>query len=106
MPQLQINDKISLFYEEYGTGALDADNIILSAQVGFYPKGMQQYLATLGWHLMLRTAKCLPHGKLILYSNCGHDIDTDLIEETCDEADRFLRNAIKTKKWYLPVEEK
>ena len=281
MPHVQINDKISLFYEEYGTGALDADNIILSAQVGFYPKGMQQHLATLGWHvfcitlrgfhpstlidedygdhwydvfaddvvafadkmgigrftymgashgsgvgwhlmlrnqsrvnafvavvggphslaagtmsyrqmlaqgiikeippfnppidadparqlrrdrrtahiqaqppapeqerkidygrplmalgseeklcealrkitlpvlmiggvedpistpeLMMRTAKCLPHGKLILYSNCGHDIDTDLIEETCDEADRFLRNAIKTKKWYLPVEER
>ena len=83
MPHVQINDKISLFYEEYGSGALDADNIILSAQVGFYP-----------------------NGKLILYSNCGHDIDTDLIEETCDEADRFLRNAIKTKKWYLPVEEK
>lgn len=54
MPHVQINDKISLFYEEYGSGALDAD----------------------------------------------------LIEETCDEADRFLRNAIKTKKWYLPVEEK
>ena len=281
MPHIQINDKISLFYEEYGTGPLDADNIILSAQVGFYPKGMQQHLATLGyhvfcitlrgfhpstlveedygehwydifaddvvafadklgiknfvymgashgagvgWHLMLRhaervnafvavvggphslaegtmsyrqmlaqgiikeippfnppidndpsrqlrrdrrsahiaaqppapelerkvdygrplmalgseeklceelkkitlpvlmlggvedpistpelmirTAKCLPHCKLILYSNCGHDIDTDLIEETCDEADRFLRNALKTKKWYLPVEEK
>ena len=56
--------------------------------------------------LMMRTAKCLPHCKLILYSNCGHDIDTDLIEETCDEADRFIKNAIKTGKWYLPVEEK
>ena len=44
MPHVQINDKISLFYEEYGSGALDAD--------------------------------------------------------------RFLRNAIKTKKWYLPVEER
>lgn len=56
--------------------------------------------------LMMRTAKCLPHCKLILYSNCGHDIDTDLIEEVCDEADRFIKNAIKTGKWYLPVEEK
>ena len=281
MPQLQIDDKISLYYEEYGQGSLDADNIILSAQVGFYPKGMQQHLATLGYHvfcitlrcfhpstlveedygehwydvfaddvaafadklgikkfvymgashgagvgwhimlrhpdrvnafvavvpgphslaagtmsyrqmlaqgiikevppfnppidndntrqlrrdrrsahiaaqppapelerkvdygrplmalgseeklceelkkittpvliiggtedpistpeLMIRTAKCLPHCKLVVYSNCGHDIDTDLIEETCDEASRFIKNALKTKKWYLPVDEK
>ena len=33
MPHLQINDTISLFYEEYGTGDFSADNIILSAQV-------------------------------------------------------------------------
>lgn len=56
--------------------------------------------------LMIRTAKCLPHCKMIMYSNCGHDIDTDLIEETCDETDRFLQNALKTGKVYLPVEEK
>lgn len=55
--------------------------------------------------LMIRTAHCLPHCKLILYSNCGHDIDTDLIEETTTEADRFIRNVDKTGKWYLPVEE-
>ena len=281
MPQLQIDDKISLYYEEYGQGSLDADNIILSAQVGFYPKGMQQHLATLGYHvfcitlrgfhpstlveedygehwydvfaddvtafadklgikkfvymgashgagvgwhimlrhpdrvnafvavvpgphslaagtmsyrqmlaqgiikevppfnppidndntrqlrrdrrsahiaaqppapelerkvdygrplmalgseeklceelkkittpvliiggtedpistpeLMIRTANCLPHCKLVVYSNCGHDIDTDLVEETCDEASRFIKNVLKTKKWYLPVDEK
>ena len=56
--------------------------------------------------LMIRTAKCLPHCKLVVYSNCGHDIDTDLIEETCDEASRFIKNTLKTKKWYLPVDEK
>jgi len=281
MPHIQINDKISLFYEEYGQGSLNEDNIIISAQVGFYPKGMQQRLATMGYHvycvtlrgfhlssfveedygehwydifaddvaafadkmgiarfiymgashgsgvgwhlmlrhpekvsvfvavvggphslaegtmsyrqmlaqgiikeippfnppidndaarqlrrdrrtahiqsqppapeqerkidygrplmalgseeklcealrtitlpvlmlggvedpistpeLMLRTAKCLPHCKLVIYSNCGHDIDTDLIEETCDVADRFIKNALKTNKWYLPVDEK
>ena len=280
MPHIKLNDKISLFYEEYGTGPLDADNIILSAQVGFYPKGMQQHLATLGFHvfcitlrgfhpstlveedygehwydvfaddvaafadkmgiarfiymgashgagtgwhimlrhpdrvnafiavvpgphslaegtmsyrqmlaqgiikeipqfnppidndparqirrdrraehiknlppapelerkvdygrplmalgseeklcealkkittpvliiggtedpistpeLMIRTAKCLPHCKLVIYSNCGHDIDTDLIEEACDVTARFIKNALKTNKWYLPVEE-
>ena len=275
-----INNNISLYYEEYGSGPLDANNIILSGQVGFYPKGMQQHLATLGfhvfcltlrgfhpstlveedygehwydvfaddlaafadkmgikkftymgashgagvgWHLMLRhaerihafiavvpgphslaegtmsyrqmlaqgiikeippfnppidddparqlrrnrrtehiknlppapelerkvdygrplmylkseeklcqalrkiqtpvliiggtddpistpelmmrTAKNLPHCKLVLYSNCGHDIDTDLIEECCDVAARFIKNALKTGKWYLPVQE-
>ena len=281
MPHIQINDKISLFYEEFGKENKDTDKIIISAQVGFYKKGMQQYMAGLGyhvycvtlrgfhpstlveedygehwydifaddvvvfadkmninrfiymgashgsgvgWHLMLRnpnrvsvfiavvggphslaagtmsyrqmlaqgiikeippfnppidndaarqlrrdrraeyiskqppapelerkvdygrplmalgseeklceelrkitlpvlmiggvedpistpelmirTAKNLPHNKLIIYSNCGHDIDTDLIEEACDEADRFIKNAIKTGKWYLTVEEK
>ncbi len=55
--------------------------------------------------LMVRTARCLPHCKLLLYSNCGHDIDTDLIEETTAEADRFIKNVDQTGKWYLPVEE-
>jgi len=54
--------------------------------------------------LMVRTARCLPHCKLLIYSNCGHDIDTDLIEETTAEADRFIKNADATGKWYLPVE--
>lgn len=55
--------------------------------------------------LMMRTAGCIPHGKLIIYSNCGHNIDTDLIEETCDEADRFIRNVYKTGRWYLSVKD-
>lgn len=55
--------------------------------------------------LMVRTARCLPHCKLLLYANCGHDIDTDLIEETTTEADRFIQTVEKTGKWYLPVEE-
>ena len=41
--------------------------------------------------LMLRTAKALPHCKMVLYSNCGHNIDTDLVEELSDEADRFIK---------------
>ncbi len=40
--------------------------------------------------LMMRTAKALPHCKLVMYSNCGHNIDTDLVEELSEEADRFL----------------
>ena len=54
--------------------------------------------------LMMRTAKCLPHCKLVMYSNCGHNIDTDLTEEVADEADRFLWRAAANGKWYLPVQ--
>ena len=35
--------------------------------------------------LMMRTAKCLPRCKMILYSNCGHNIDTDLTEELAEK---------------------
>ena len=55
--------------------------------------------------LMMRTAQCLPHCKLVIYSNCGHDIDTDLIEETVEETDRFLNNALPRGKWYREVVE-
>lgn len=54
--------------------------------------------------LMMRTAGCLPHCKLVIYSNCGHNIDTDLIEEVSDEADRFIKNAKAAGKWYKPVD--
>lgn len=55
--------------------------------------------------LMMRTAKCLPHCKLVMYSNCGHNIDTDLTEELTDEADRFLVQAAKDGRWYKSVGE-
>ncbi len=55
--------------------------------------------------LMMRTAKCLPHCKLVMYSNCGHNIDTDLTEELTDEADRFLKQAAKDGRWYKSVGE-
>ena len=55
--------------------------------------------------LMMRTAKCLPHCKLVMYSNCGHNIDTDLTEELTDEADRFLAQAAKDGRWYMTVGE-
>lgn len=38
---IEVEESISLYYEEYGEG----DNIIISMQVGFYPKGMHQYMA-------------------------------------------------------------
>ena len=41
--------------------------------------------------LMTRAARCLPHCKMVLYSGCGHNIDTDLPDELAEEADRFLR---------------
>ena len=57
--------------------------------------------------LMMRTAECLPHCKLVIYSNCGHNIDTDIIEEVTDEADRFIRNSRANEgRWYMKVEEK
>ena len=51
--------------------------------------------------LMMRTARCLPHCKLVMYSNCGHNIDTDLTEELTGEADRFLKQAAADGKWYV-----
>ena len=53
--------------------------------------------------LMARTAQCLPHCKLVMYSNCGHNIDTDLVEELTGEADRFLAQTAKNGKWYAEV---
>ena len=53
--------------------------------------------------LMMRTAGRLPHCKLVMYSNCGHNIDTDLTEELTEEADRFLRQAEENGKWYAAV---
>ena len=55
--------------------------------------------------LMMRTAECLPHCKLVIYSNCGHNIDTDIIEEVCDETDHFIKTVEKTGRWYKKVEE-
>ena len=55
--------------------------------------------------LMLRTAQCLPHCKLVMYSNCGHNIDTDLTEELTEEADLFLAQATASGKWYMPVKQ-
>ena len=63
--------------------------------------GMEDPISTP--ELMMRTAKCLPHCKMILYSNCGHNIDTDLTEELAEEADRFFRHAAAGGKWYAPV---
>ena len=50
--------------------------------------------------LMTRTARCMPHCKMVMYSNCGHNIDTDLTEELTEEADRFLRQISDNGKWY------
>lgn len=53
--------------------------------------------------LMLRTARCLPHCKIVMYANCGHNIDTDLTEELTEEADRFLTRAVSDGTWYAPL---
>ena len=54
--------------------------------------------------LMMRTARSLPHCKLVIYSNCGHNIDTDITEEVVEETDRFLTQTCRNRKWYAPVE--
>ena len=40
--------------------------------------------------LMLRTAKCLPRCKTVIWSGFGHNIDTDIPEDLAEEASRFL----------------
>ena len=65
--------------------------------------GTEDPISTL--ELMMRTARCLPHGKTVIYSNCGHNIDTDLIEEVSEEADRFIKTVNDNGKWYKTVEE-
>jgi len=54
--------------------------------------------------LMLRTAQCLPHGKLVLYSGFGHGgPDSQIIEECSEEIVNFLRNVEKTGRVYKEV---
>ena len=53
MGYINIEENLKLFYEEYGQG----DNYILSAQVGFYPKGMQQKMAEMGYHVFCITLR-------------------------------------------------
>ena len=51
--------------------------------------GMEDPISTP--ELMMRTAKELPHCKLVMYSNTGHNLDTDLIEELAVESEHFLK---------------
>jgi len=54
--------------------------------------------------LMLRTAQCLPYGKLVLYSGFGHGgPGNQLIEECSEEIVNFLRNVEKTGRVYKEV---
>jgi len=53
--------------------------------------------------LMMRTACKLPHCKLVMYSNAGHNIDTDLVEELVRESDAFLKQTAKDGRWYESV---
>ena len=53
--------------------------------------------------LMMRTAACLPNCKLVIYSDCGHNIDTDLVEELSEETERFLAYAPVNGKAYQAV---
>ena len=53
---------------------------------------------------MRRTAECLPHGKLVLYSGFGHSGPFgQLIEECTEEILNFLRNVEKTGRVYKEI---
>jgi len=55
--------------------------------------------------LMLRTAECLPHCKLVLYSGFGHSGPfARIIEEAAEEAASFLRNVESHGRVYKPIE--
>lgn len=55
--------------------------------------------------LMLRTAQCLPNGKLVLYSGFGHSGPyARIIEEAAEEALNFLRNVEQTGRVYKKVQ--
>lgn len=51
--------------------------------------------------LMARTAKCLPHCKLVLYSGFGHVLDC--YEELAREAECFIENVERTGRVYRAV---
>ena len=56
--------------------------------------------------LMIRTAQCLPHGKLVMYSGFGHSGPyCQLIEECTEEILNFLRNVEETGRVYKKIEE-
>lgn len=72
---------------------------------GFHPSTFVEEDYGEGWYDVFADDVVAFADKLNIYSNCGHNIDTDLIEETCDEADRFIRIWKTNGKWYRTVEE-
>lgn len=56
--------------------------------------------------LMMRTAACLPHCKLVMYSGFGHSGPyCQLIEECTEEILNFLRNVEQTGRVYKEIKE-
>ena len=82
MSYFQTEDNVKLYYEEYGTG----DKIILSAQVGFYPKGMQQSLAEKGFHVYCLTLRGFAPSSYVTedYKNRWYDIFADDVIRLAD----------------------
>jgi pimeloyl-ACP methyl ester carboxylesterase len=65
--------------------------------------GLEDWISTP--ELMLRSAKSLPNCKLIIYSNCGHNVDLDITEEVTAQALLFLRAVEESGRQYLPLKE-
>ncbi len=85
---IRTKDGFRLHYDEYGTG----ERHILSAQVGFYPSGIQQALAEKGYHVWCLTLR-------------GFAPSDYVTEELTEEADRFLARAARNGKWYTPADD-
>ena len=72
---IRTKDGLRLHYDEYGEGA----RVILSAQVGFYPDGMQQALAEKGYHVYCLTLRGFAPSDYVTedYGNAWYDVFAD-----------------------------
>ena len=90
MGYISVSEDIRLFYEEYGTG----DRVILSAQVGFYPKGMQQELARQGFHVYCVTLRGFAPSSYVTedYGEGWYDVFADDVIRVADALsfDKFI----------------
>ena len=68
-------DGLRLHYDEYGAG----EKAVLSAQVGFYPKGMQQALAEKGYHVYCLTLRGFAPSDYVTkdYGDAWYDVFAD-----------------------------
>ena len=90
MGRVKVEEGIELYYEEYGSG----DRVVLSAQVGFYPKGVQQELAKMGYHVYCITLRGFYPSSYVMtdYKDAWYDVFADDVVRVADALgiDRFV----------------